>query len=137
MLQPKRTKYRKAHRGRRRGMAQTGNVVTFGDYGLQALGACWMTNRQIEAGRRAITRDVKRGGKLWIRVFPDKPITKKPLEVRQGSGKGPVEGWVAVVKPGRMIYEISGVSEEIAREAMRLAAQKLPIKVRFIGRMEF
>ncbi len=137
MLQPKRTKYRKAHRGRRRGMAQTGNVVTFGDFGLQALGPCWMTNRQIEAGRRAITRYVKRGGKLWIRVFPDKPITKKPLEVRQGSGKGPVEGWVAVVKPGRMIYEISGVSEEIAREAMRLAAQKLPIKVRFIGRMEF
>jgi large subunit ribosomal protein L16 len=137
MLQPKRTKYRKAHRGRRRGMAHTGNVVTFGDYGLQALGACWMTNRQIEAGRRAITRYVKRGGKLWIRVFPDKPITKKPLEVRQGSGKGPVEGWVAVVKPGRMIYEISGVSEDVAREAMRLAAQKLPIKVRFIGRMEF
>ena len=137
MLQPKRTKYRKAHRGRRRGMAQTGNVVTFGDYGLQALGACWMTNRQIEAGRRAITRYVKRGGKLWIRVFPDKPITKKPLEVRQGSGKGPVEGWVAVVKPGRMIYEISGVSEDVAREAMRLAAQKLPIKVRFIGRMEY
>ncbi len=137
MLQPKRTKYRKAHRGRRRGIAQTGNVVTFGDYGLQALGTCWMTNRQIEAGRRAITRYVKRGGKLWIRVFPDKPITKKPLEVRQGSGKGPVEGWVAVVKPGRMIYEISGVSEDIAREAMRLAAQKLPIKVRFIGRMEF
>ena len=137
MLQPKRTKFRKAHRGRRRGIAQTGNVVTFGDYGLQALGACWMTNRQIEAGRRAITRYVKRGGKLWIRVFPDKPITKKPLEVRQGSGKGPVEGWVAVVKPGRMIYEISGVSEDVAREAMRLAAQKLPIKVRFIGRMEF
>ena len=137
MLQPKQTKYQKAHRGRRRGIAQTGNVVTFGDYGLQALGACWMTNRQIEAGRRAITRYVKRGGKLWIRVFPDKPITKKPLEVRQGKGKGPVEGWVAVVKPGRMIYEISGVSEEIAREAMRLAAQKLPIKVRFIGRMEF
>ncbi len=137
MLQPKRTKYRKAHRGRRRGMAQTGNVVTFGDFGLQALGTCWMTNRQIEAGRRAITRYVKRGGKLWIRVFPDKPITKKPLEVRQGSGKGPVEGWVAVVKPGRMIYEISGVSEDVAREAMRLAAQKLPIKVRFIGRMEF
>ena len=118
-------------------MAQTGNVVTFGDYGLQALGACWMTNRQIEAGRRAITRYVKRGGKLWIRVFPDKPITKKPLEVRQGKGKGPVEGWVAVVKPGRMIYEISGVSEDVAREAMRLAAQKLPIKVRFIGRMEY
>ena len=137
MLQPKRTKYRKAHRGRRRGMAQTGNVVTFGDYGLQALGTCWMTNRQIEAGRRAITRYVKRGGQLWIRVYPDKPVTKKPLEVRMGSGKGPVEGWVAVVKPGRMIYEISGVSEDVAREAMRLAAQKLPIKVRFIGRMEF
>ena len=136
MLQPKRTKYRKAHRGRRRGMAHTGNVVTFGDFGLQALGACWMTNRQIEAGRRAITRYVKRGGKLWIRVYPDKPVTKKPLEVRQGSGKGPVEGWVAVVKPGRMIYEISGVSEDLAREAMRLAAQKLPIKTRFIGRME-
>ncbi len=136
MLQPKRTKYRKAHRGRRRGIAQTGNVVTFGDFGLQALGACWMTNRQIEAGRRAITRYVKRGGKLWIRVYPDKPVTKKPLEVRQGSGKGPVEAWVAVVKPGRMIYEISGVSEELAREAMRLAAQKLPIKTRFIGRME-
>ncbi len=137
MLQPKRTKYRKAHRGRRRGMAQTGNVVTFGDFGLQSLGVCWMTNRQIEAGRRAITRYVKRGGKLWIRVYPDKPVTKKPLEVRQGSGKGPVEGWVAVVKPGRMIYEISGVSEDVAREAMRLAAQKLPIKTRFIGRMEF
>lgn len=136
MLQPKRTKYRKAHRGRRRGIAQTGNVVTFGDFGLQALGACWMTNRQIEAGRRAITRYVKRGGKLWIRVYPDKPVTKKPLEVRQGSGKGPVEAWVAVVKPGRMIYEISGVSEDLAREAMRLAAQKLPIKTRFIGRME-
>ncbi len=136
MLQPKRTKYRKAHRGRRRGMAQTGNAIAFGDFGLQALGVCWMSNRQIEAGRRAITRYVKRGGKLWIRVFPDKPITKKPLEVRQGSGKGPVEGWVAVVKPGRVIYEISGVSEELAREAMRLAAQKLPIKTRFIGRME-
>ncbi len=136
MLQPKRTKFRKAHRGRRRGMAQTGNVVTFGDFGLQALGPCWMTNRQIEAGRRAITRYVKRGGKLWIRVYPDKPVTKKPLEVRQGSGKGPVEAWVAVVKPGRMIYEISGVAEDVAREAMRLAAQKLPIKTRFIGRME-
>ena len=136
MLQPKRTKYRKAHRGRRRGMAHTGNAIAFGDFGLQALGVCWMTNRQIEAGRRAITRYVKRGGKLWIRVFPDKPITKKPLEVRQGSGKGPVEGWVAVVKPGRVIYEISGVSEDLAREAMRLAAQKLPIKTRFIGRME-
>jgi large subunit ribosomal protein L16 len=136
MLQPKRTKFRKAHRGRRRGMAQTGNEIDFGDYGLQALGNCWMTSRQIEAGRRAITRYVRRGGKLWIRVFPDKPITKKPLEVRQGSGKGPVEAWVAVVKPGRVIYEISGVKEDIAREAMRLAAQKLPIKTRFIERTE-
>jgi len=136
MLQPKRTKFRKTHRGRRRGMAQTGNEITFGDFGLQALGNCWMSSRQIEAGRRAITRYVRRGGKLWIRVFPDKPITKKPLEVRQGSGKGPVEGWVAVVKPGRVIYEISGVKEDVAREAMRLAAQKLPIKTRFIGRVE-
>jgi large subunit ribosomal protein L16 len=134
MLQPKRTKYRKAHRGRRRGRAATGNNVAFGDFGLQALGACWMSARQIEAGRRAVTRYVRRGGKLWIRVFPDKPITKKPLEVRQGSGKGPVEGWVAVVKPGRIIYEIAGVQEETAREAMRLASHKLPIPTRFVGR---
>lgn len=137
MLQPKRTKYRKTHRGRRRGIATTGNSVAFGDFGLQALGDCWMSNRQIEAGRRAITRYVRRGGKLWIRVFPDKPITKKPLEVRQGSGKGPVEGWSAVVRPGRIIYEIAGVKEETAREAMRLAAQKLPIKTRFVSRQEF
>ena len=134
MLQPKRTKYRKAHRGRRRGRAATGNNVAFGDFGLQALGACWMSARQIEAGRRAVTRYVRRGGKLWIRVFPDKPITKKPLEVRQGSGKGPVEGWVAVVKPGRIIYEIAGVQEETAREAMRLASHNLPIPTRFVGR---
>lgn len=137
MLQPKRTKFRKMHRGRRRGVATTGNYVAFGDFGLQALGDCWMSARQIEAGRRAITRYVRRGGKLWIRVFPDKPITKKPLEVRQGSGKGPVEGWSAVVKPGRIIYEIAGVKEETAREAMRLAAQKLPIKTRFVTRQEF
>jgi large subunit ribosomal protein L16 len=136
MLQPKRTKFRKAHRGRRRGLASVGNSITFGDYGLQALGPCWMTARQIEAGRRAITRYVRRGGKLWIRVFPDKPITKKPLEVRQGSGKGPVEAWVAVVRPGRVIYEISGVPEETAREAMRLAAHKLPIPTRFLARTE-
>ena len=136
MLQPKRTKYRKMQRGRRRGLASAGNTVAFGDYGLQALAACWMTARQIEAGRRAITRYVRRGGKLWIRVFPDKPITKKPLEVRQGSGKGPVEAWVAVVRPGRMIYEISGVKEESAREAMRLAAHKLPIATRFVAREE-
>jgi large subunit ribosomal protein L16 len=123
-------------RGRRRGLASSGNTVAFGDYGLQALAACWMTARQIEAGRRAITRYVRRGGKLWIRVFPDKPITKKPLEVRQGSGKGPVEAWVAVVRPGRMIYEISGVKEDSAREAMRLAAHKLPIATRFVARQE-
>ncbi len=134
MLQPKRTKFRKAHRGRRRGLAARGNNVAFGDFGLQALGTCWMTARQIEAGRRAVTRYVRRGGKLWIRVFPDKPVTKKPLEVRQGSGKGPVEGWVAVVKPGRIIYEIAGVQEETAREAMRLASHKLPIPTRFVGR---
>lgn len=136
MLQPKRTKYRKMQRGRRRGMASTGNTIAFGEFGLQALGDCWMSSRQIEAGRRAITRYVRRGGKLWIRVFPDRPVTKKPLEVRQGSGKGPVEGWAAVVKPGRIIYEIAGVKEETAREAMRLAAQKLPIKTRFVGRLE-
>jgi large subunit ribosomal protein L16 len=123
-------------RGRRRGMASTGNELSFGDFGLQSLGTCWMTSRQIEAGRRAITRYVRRGGKLWIRVFPDKPITKKPLEVRQGSGKGPVEAWVAVVKPGRVIYEISGVREDVAREAMRLAAHKLPIPTRFLVRSE-
>jgi large subunit ribosomal protein L16 len=108
--------------------------VAFGDFGLQALGACWLSARQIEAGRRAITRYVRRGGKLWIRTFPDKPITKKPLETRQGSGKGPVEAWVAVVRPGRIIYEIAGVREETAREAMRRAAHKLPIPTRFIRR---
>jgi large subunit ribosomal protein L16 len=124
-------------RGRRRGMASSGHTVAFGEYGLQSLGTCWMTARQIEAGRRAITRYVKRGGKLWIRVFPDKPITKKPLEVRQGSGKGPVEGWVAVIKPGRLIYEIAGVREDTARAAMRLAAHKLPIPTRFVARREF
>jgi large subunit ribosomal protein L16 len=136
MLQPKRTKFRKMMRGRMRGMASTGNAIQFGDFGLQALAPVWMTARQIEAGRRAITRYVRRGGKLWIRVFPDKPITKKPLEVRQGSGKGPVEAWVCVVRPGRVIYEISGVREEVAREAMRLAAHKLPIKTRFLKREE-
>lgn len=134
MLQPKRTKFRKAHRGRRRGQANAGNAVAFGDFGLQALEPCWMSARQIEAGRRAITRFVRRGGKLWIRVFPDKPYTKKPLETRQGTGKGPVEMWVAVVRPGRIIFEIAGVSETTAREAMRLAAHKLPIATRFVGR---
>jgi large subunit ribosomal protein L16 len=136
MLQPKRTKFRKMQRGKMRGMAYSGNQVEFGDFGLQALGPVWLTSRQIEAGRRAITRYVRRGGKLWIRVFPDKPITKKPLEVRQGSGKGPVEAWVAVVRPGRMIYEMSGVREDVAREAMRLAAHKLPMPTRFVTRSE-
>ncbi len=134
MLQPKKTKFRKAHRGRRTGHAGSGNAVAFGDFGLQALGATWLSARQIEAGRRAITRYVRRGGKLWIRVFPDKPITKKPLETRQGTGKGPVEAWVAVVRPGRIIYEIAGVREDTAREAMRLAAHKLPIPTRFVAR---
>lgn len=136
MLQPKRTKFRKMMRGRMRGVASTGNAIQYGDFGLQALAPVWLTARQIEAGRRAITRYVRRGGKLWIRVFPDKPITKKPLEVRQGSGKGPVEAWVCVVRPGRVIYEISGVKEEVAREAMRLAAHKLPITTRFLKREE-
>ena len=136
MLQPKRTKFRKMMRGRMQGISQTGNAIQFGDFGLQALAPVWLTARQIEAGRRAITRYVRRGGKLWIRVFPDKPITKKPLEVRQGSGKGPVEAWVCVVRPGRVIYEISGVREEVAREAMRLAAHKLPIQTRFLKREE-
>ena len=136
MLQPKRTKFRKTHRGRMRGMAHVGSTIAFGDFGLQALGPCWMTARQIEAGRRAITRYIRRGGKVWLRVYPDKPITKKPLEVRQGSGKGPVEAWVCVVKPGRIIYEMSGVKEDVAREALRLAAQKLPIPTRFVVRTE-
>lgn len=136
MLQPKRTKFRKQHRGRMRGMAHVGSSISFGDFGLQALAPTWMTARQIEAGRRAITRYIRRGGKVWLRVYPDKPITKKPLEVRQGSGKGPVEAWVCVVRPGRIIYEMSGVKEDVAREAMRLAAQKLPIPTRFVVRTE-
>ncbi|MBI1886161.1 MAG: 50S ribosomal protein L16 [Chloroflexi bacterium] len=134
MLQPKRVKFRKQHRGRRTGKAGSGNSVVFGDYGLQAMGTCWLTARQIEAARRAVTRYVRRGGKLWIRVFPDKPITKKPLETRQGGGKGPVEFWVAVVKPGRILFEIAGVREDIAKEAMRLASHKLPIPARFVER---
>lgn len=134
MLQPKRVKHRKVHRGRRAGIASSGNSVAFGDYGLQALEPCWLTARQIEAARRAITRYVRRGGKLWIRVFPDKPVTKKPQETRMGSGKGPVEFWVAVVKPGRILLEIAGVREDTAREAMRLASHKLPIKTRFVAR---
>src|ERR1044071_7752835 len=134
MLQPKRVKYRKQQRGRTRGMAQRGNTVAFGDYGLMALEATWVTSRQIEAARRAITHHVKRGGKVWIRIFPDKPITQKPAETRMGSGKGAVDHYVAVIKPGRIIFEIGGVSEEIAKEAVRLAGHKLPVKTRFLVR---
>jgi large subunit ribosomal protein L16 len=133
MLIPKRVKYRKMHRGRRQGIATRGATVAFGDYGLQAMEACWMSNRQLEAARRAMTRHVKRGGQIWIRVFPDKSITKKPAETRMGSGKGNPEGWVAVIKPGRVIFEMGGVTPEVAKEAMKLAASKLPIKTRFIA----
>ena len=136
MLMPKRVKYRRQHRGRMKGEAQRGNQLAYGEYGLQALEATWMTANQIEAARRAMTRYIKRGGQIWIKVFPDKPVSKKPAEVRMGSGKGAPEYWVAVVKPGRVLFEMSGVSEEIAREAMRLAAQKLPIKTKFIQRFE-
>ena len=134
MLQPKRTKYRKMHKGRNRGLAQRGNSVSFGEFGLKAMGRGRITSRQIEAARRAMTRHVKRGGKIWIRIFPDKPITKKPLEVRQGKGKGNVEYWVALVQRGRVLYEMSGVSEEIARGAFRRAAAKLPVATRFVSR---
>lgn len=134
MRQPARTKYRKQFKGRNRGLARSGNSVHFGEYGLKSLGRGRVTARQIEAARRAITRHVKRGGKLYIQVFPDKPITKKPLEVRQGKGKGNVEYWVAQVKPGRVMFEIEGISEEIAREAFALAAAKLPLKVLFVKR---
>src|SRR5213595_4160155 len=136
MLIPKRVKYRKMHRGRRQGIATRGATVAFGDYGLQAMEACWMSNRQIEAARRAMTRHVKRGGQIWIRVFPDKSITKKPAETRMGSGKGNPEGWVAVVKPGRMMFEVEGIAEHLAREALALAAAKLPIKSKFVKREE-
>ncbi|NCA68657.1 MAG: 50S ribosomal protein L16 [Sphingobacteriia bacterium] len=135
MLQPKRTKFRKQHKGRNRGLAQSGNEVSFGDFGLKATGRGRLTARQIEAARRAITRKVKRGGKIWIRVFPDKPISKKPLEVRMGSGKGSVEYWVALIQPGRMLYEIEGVSEELAREAFQLASAKLPVQTSFERRV--
>ncbi len=136
MLMPKRVKYRKAHRGRMRGKAYRGSTVAFGEYALQALEPHWITSRQIEAARRAIVRYVRRGGKLWIRIFPDKPVTAKPAETRMGSGKGNVDHWVAVVKPGRILFEISGVTEEQAREAMRLASHKLPIRTRFVSRAE-
>lgn len=134
MLQPKRLKYRKQHKGRNRGLAQRGNEVSFGEYGLKALERGRLTARQIEAARRAMTRHIKRGGKTWIRVFPDKPVTKKPIEVRMGKGKGNVEFWVAKVQPGSMIYEMEGVSRDIAREAFRLAASKLPVKTAFVER---
>jgi large subunit ribosomal protein L16 len=136
MLLPKRVKYRRQHRGNMRGIAKGGTEVTFGEYGLQALEASWITNRQIEAARIAMTRYMKRGGKVWIKIFPHKPYTAKPLEVRMGSGKGAPEGWVAVVKPGKIMFEIAGVSEEIAREALRLAMHKLPVKCKFVKREE-
>lgn len=134
MLMPKRVKRRKQHRGHRRGKALRGNKVSFGEFGLQALESCWMTANQIEAARRAMTRSIKRQGKIWIRIFPDKPFTKKPAETRMGSGKGAPEGWVAVIKPGRMLFEMAGVSEDDAKEAMRLAAHKLPINTKFVKR---
>ena len=134
MMQPKRTKYRKQQKGRNRGLSTTGNRVSFGEYGLKATTRGRITARQIEAARRAITRKVKRGAKIWIRIFPDKPITKKPLEVRQGKGKGNVEYWVALIQPGRMLYEMQGVDGELAREAFRLAAAKLPVRTVFVSR---
>ncbi|GIN58911.1 50S ribosomal protein L16 [Lederbergia ruris] len=136
MLMPKRVKYRREHRGKMRGRAKGGTEVSFGDYGLQATEASWITSRQIEAARIAMTRYMKRGGKVWIKIFPHKPYTAKPLEVRMGSGKGAPEGWVAVVKPGKIMFEIAGVPEEVAREALRLAAHKLPIKTKFVKREE-
>ena len=132
MLQPKRVKYRKTHKGRRRGKAHAGDTITFGDFGLQALESAWLTNRQIEAARRAMTRYIRRSGQVWIRIFPDKPVTKKPAETRMGGGKGPPDHWVAVVKPGRILFEMRGVSEEMAKEAMHLASYKLPIHTRFV-----
>jgi len=134
VLQPKRTKFRKQQKGRNRGLAQRGSRVSFGEYGLKAVGRGRLTARQIEAGRRAMTRHVRRGGKIWIRVFPDKPITKKPLEVRQGKGKGAVEYWVSQIQPGRMLYEMEGVPEEVAREAFALAAAKMPFATTFVRR---
>lgn len=136
MLMPKRIKYRKQQRGRMKGKAVRGGSIAFGQYGLKALEPYWITSRQIEAARIAMTRYIKRGGKVWIRIFPDKPVTKKPAETRMGKGKGSPEYWVAVVKPGRVMFEIEGVSEGIAREAMRLAAHKLPIKTKFVSRKE-
>ncbi|MDI6716500.1 MAG: 50S ribosomal protein L16 [Actinomycetota bacterium] len=136
MLLPKRVKHRKVQRGRMKGRAKGGDKINFGDYGLQALEPAWITNRQIEAARIAMTRHIKRGGKVWINIFPDKPVTEKPAETRMGSGKGSPEHWVAVVKPGRVMFEIAGVPEAVAREAVRLAIHKLPIKCRFVKREE-
>ncbi len=136
MLMPKRVKYRKQQRGRMRGKAYRGGSVTFGEFGLQALDPAWVTNRQIEAARVAITRSIKRGGKMWIRVFPDKPVTKKPAETRMGKGKGAPEFWVAVVKPGRVMFELEGITKAAAQEAMKLGASKLPIRTRFVERHE-
>ena len=136
MLMPKRTKYRKQQRGRMTGKAKGGAAVDFGEFGLKALEPAWLTNRQIEAARVALTRHIKRGGKIWIRIFPDKPVTKKPAETRMGKGKGAPEYWVAVVKPGRILFEIEGVAEQLAREALRLAANKLPMKTKFVTRKE-
>ena len=132
MLQPKRVKYRKSHKGDRRGKANSGNTVAFGDFGLQATESVWLSARQIEAARRVMVRYLRRGGQMWIRVFPDKPVTKKPAETRMGSGKGPQDHWVAVVLPGRMLFEISGIKEDMAKEAMHMATYKLPIKTRFV-----
>ena len=134
MLQPKKVKYRKIQRGRRKGKAQSGNTVHFGEFGLFTTECGWITSRQIESGRRAIVRHLKRGGQVWIRIFPDKPVTSRPPETRMGKGKGAVDHWVAVVKPGRIMYEIGGVREDLAREALRLAAQKLPVKARIVTR---
>ena len=136
MLMPKKTKFRKQQRGRLRGKAKGGSAVSFGEFGLKALEPCWLTNRQIEAARVAMTRYIKRGGKVWIRVFPDKPVTKKPAETRMGKGKGAPEYWVAVVRPGRILFEIEGISETLAREALRLAANKLPMKTKFVSRAD-
>ncbi len=134
MLQPKRVKYRKSHKGHRRGKAQAGDTIVFGDFGLQAIEAAWLTSRQIEAARRAIVHHIRRGGNIWIRVFTDKPVTKKPAETRMGGGKGAPDHWVVVVKPGRILFEMAGVSEEAAKEAMRLASHKLPIDTKFVVR---
>jgi large subunit ribosomal protein L16 len=136
MLMPKKVKYRKQQRGRMKGKAWRGHTVAFGDYGLKAMEPCWLTDRQIEAARVAITRFIKRSGRIWIRVFPDKPVTKKPQETRMGKGKGSPEYWVAVVRPGRILYEMEGVPEDVAREAMRLAGHKLPIRTKFTARFE-